>query len=490
MKTPLTLITIAILIALTALRIWYMTATDISMENAYYHLCAQHPAAAYYDTPAATPLSITLTTKLLSSPSEKHWLLLAPVWALLASLAAWWFALQVGKPNAAAVTVIILNALPPFNLASLQVGPDLPALTFLLVGLATVWRTLRLQRSSNKNWYIAATCFAAAALFSYAAALLALLTIPLLYSKTRRNAGDIGAITGQALLALTVLAALVPAIWWHAQNDWLAIKDWNRATLTHFDLTAIQQSLLDPLPILLLLLCLAALGLFRQNIPLVLLALPSLAVALFFAYRGWNILVATLLAAAILLPTITALRLRGTLKTATLCLLPLILATVNAFLIKATWEESRLATEATQKVRAKNKRIKANLPEPLFLIGGDDRLAAKLAYDLRNDFVASPSGYPLAFRREDQGRVDQFTFWPSYDEFIETTEAPDPHNTEVMGASPFAGRSAIYVGREAPENIPTTIREGFSDVEEVARVTRGRQALYIYLCLEYDSLPL
>ncbi len=55
------------------------------------------------------------------------------------------------------------------------------------------------------------------------------------------------------------------------------------------------------------------------------------------------------------------------------------------------------------------------------------------------------------------------------------------------------GRSALYVSAEAPDELPQTIKAAFATVtplEQIPQPGRPLRPLYIYLCENYQTLPL
>jgi hypothetical protein len=95
--------------------------------------------------------------------------------------------------------------------------------------------------------------------------------------------------------------------------------------------------------------------------------------------------------------------------------------------------------------------------------------------------------------------VNQFSFWPRYDEFVERSPgAPNPEEqtyTEESGVNLFQGRSALYIQDAGRKNVPHNIQRGFSRAERVARIEvhhSGRllRSWDVYLCLRYRTLPL
>ena len=135
------------------------------------------------------------------------------------------------------------------------------------------------------------------------------------------------------------------------------------------------------------------------------------------------------------------------------------------------------------------ERLGPGLPGGLFFIASDARTAASLDYYLR-DAVIPVEGHPRVYTPETAAPASQFDFWPSYSQFRESESPPDELFTEQMGVNPFHGHAALYVGPESPKDLPQSIRGAFSEVQTVQELGQGRERLYIYLCLDYQNLPL
>ncbi|HEY5811209.1 MAG TPA: hypothetical protein VIT23_00975, partial [Terrimicrobiaceae bacterium] len=67
------------LFAATAARVAFITFTDPSPQEAYYFLCSQRLAPAYFDGPAGTAFVTSLTST--SKHADIIWRLTAPIWA-------------------------------------------------------------------------------------------------------------------------------------------------------------------------------------------------------------------------------------------------------------------------------------------------------------------------------------------------------------------------------------------------------------------------
>jgi hypothetical protein len=117
---------------------------------------------------------------------------------------------------------------------------------------------------------------------------------------------------------------------------------------------------------------------------------------------------------------------------------------------------------------------------------------------LRNKRVEGP-GHPPVYIVESQDLLNQFSFWPRYDEFVErpAQSVPSPNDvyTEENGVNPFVNRSALYVHEGGKVNAPHNIRAGFELTERIATIEVRRfgkrvRTWQIFLCLSYRTLPL
>ena len=63
----------------------------------------------------------------------------------------------------------------------------------------------------------------------------------------------------------------------------------------------------------------------------------------------------------------------------------------------------------------------------------------------------------------------------------------DEYFTEQKGVNPFMGRNALYLGADLPQ----TIGAAFENVTPLSRIVLpGGRKLTIFLCLNYQTLPL
>jgi hypothetical protein len=153
------------------------------------------------------------------------------------------------------------------------------------------------------------------------------------------------------------------------------------------------------------------------------------------------------------------------------------------------------ATNALEKMRGD---LEAKLGEKLFLIADARDRASEISFYLRDKRVEGPD-HPPAYIPESQDMVNQFSFWPRYDEFVELKPGmPRPEGetyTEENGINRFVGRDALFIRSGEKEHVPHNIRAAFQSTEpvgtiEVARYGKLIRIWQVFLCRSYRTLPL
>ncbi|MBA3543992.1 MAG: hypothetical protein H0T83_06095, partial [Chthoniobacterales bacterium] len=108
-------------------------------------------------------------------------------------------------------------------------------------------------------------------------------------------------------------------------------------------------------------------------------------------------------------------------------------------------------------------------------------------------------GHPPVYIPESQDMVNQFSFWPRYDEFVprppNTTGEPNEVYTEEEGVNLFTGRTALYLQIGKKERAPRNIRAAFDRTELIDTIevgTGGRvlREVQVYACYDYRTMPL
>jgi len=153
------------------------------------------------------------------------------------------------------------------------------------------------------------------------------------------------------------------------------------------------------------------------------------------------------------------------------------------------------ATAELEKIR---DDLQAKLGQNLFLIADERDRASEISFYLRNKRIEGP-GHPPVYIVESQDMVNQFSFWPRYDEFVDApsgaTQAGEEAYTEEKGMNPFAGRSALFIRGHEGKNLPHNITAAFQSTEPVGTIAVERfgkivRKWQVFLCRNYRTLPL
>ena len=208
---------IAVVIALTLLRLWAAGRIELLPEEAYYWTYSKHLAPGYFDHPPMVAWMIRAGTALLGDTERGVRIVNIFLWigscALLWQTASIWFGERVASGAA-----LLFCVLPIFMGTGFIVTPDGPLVFFWTLTLYAVSRALHASRSVY--WLLAGAAFGGALLSKYYALLLApSLLLFLLFSAQYRR----WLLCPQPWLALVVaLAMFSPVILWNAHHQWVS----------------------------------------------------------------------------------------------------------------------------------------------------------------------------------------------------------------------------------------------------------------------------
>ncbi|CAN5416754.1 hypothetical protein BH09VER1_BH09VER1_29150 [soil metagenome] len=490
---------LAAILFLTALRVVLVCLEEPSPREAYYYLCSQQPASAYFDGPAGTAFLTGLLRSINSS--DLLWRLSAPFWALAASAACFALVRRFADANRAALAVLSLNFLPVFNECALRVRPELPALAFVALGLLFSWKAFeKTSGASVFYWAFAGLFFGTASFFSYSAivAIPGVALFALCSPKHRRFVDFVGL---AALFAVPV-PIVWPALQWNAEQEWIPIAGGTLQTLWMFSFGgfyfAVERLMLAFSPLFLIGLFIAFGWCWREcrghlRPRYVFLAtLPFVGLCVYYSLRGEDPVFYLLLASSLLLfkaaEWISAKPYGRTVLGAAF-VLGAFFSGLTSFMV---FQEGQGWLRVAHEVRDVFLEKSAQGEDGLFLIGGTEDTAAALGYALRDDLIPPP-GHPAVYVRESQDISSQFGIWKSYDDFVESDKVTDEYFTEQKGENPFVNRSALYVTHESPNDVPQTIKAAFEAVTLLKTLPpcgKSPEPLYIYFCLHYQTLPL
>ncbi|MEX1044563.1 MAG: glycosyltransferase family 39 protein [Chthoniobacterales bacterium] len=485
-----------LLAALTLVRWMWGAPRDLSPEEAYLALCGLIPAPAYFDGPPGTPLAVAggiLLTGGGGFGANFFW----PLFAAGATLLLYALAVPLAGPPAALGAAVLFNLLPVFNEAALAPTCAMPLAMFSLGFLAAAWRAL--ERSSLAWWLAAGLCVAGGLLFAYEAWILwpALVLVLLASHRWRRHLLE----PGIWLAAVPPLAVLGMLLAWNAGHGWVHFIGATWQSATTLDGRLLPGSLFAAMtgltPFVLLVLTVAwfrASRSIRVAPRVKFLAVPATAavlLAMYYSLRGQPAMTPGLTAAALAIPLL-----------AWLPRWKFVLPAV--FLGSALWttfgivRQPMPAPVVTGQVAARIDELRRSQTTdpaaPVFLIARDAPLASSLALYLPDVSFASP-GHPPVYVVESPYSDSQYALWPRYDQFVDAPEpsldeAPDPF-TEQDGANPFVWRSALYITPQTADQLPQAITAAFASHRLLAEITTpSGQVLRVYLCSEYETLPL
>jgi hypothetical protein len=153
------------------------------------------------------------------------------------------------------------------------------------------------------------------------------------------------------------------------------------------------------------------------------------------------------------------------------------------------------ATEAVEKTRSD---LETQLGEKLFLVADARDRASEISFYLRDKRIEGP-GHPPVYIPESQDMVNQFSFWPRYDQFVELkpgVQLPEGEvYTEENGINLFIGRDALFIRAGEKGRVPRNIQAAFQSTElvgtiEVSRYGKVMRTWQMFLCRSYRTLPL
>ena len=481
---------------LTLLRWMWLAPQELPPSGAYLALCGHSPSVAYFDGPGAAAVCVALCTRWAGATALGA-ALLWPVFAALATLALYHLVAPLTGRQGAAVAAVLLNLLPAFNAAALHPTCAMPVTMFALGFAACAWRAL--DTAAIGWWLGAGMCAAGCLLFGYLASffLPALALVMIASHRWRPQFLE----PGFWLAALLPLAALVWLIAWNAEHGWVHFIGGTWQTATTLDLRRAPQALYTAalgaspfvLPALAVGLWFALREMRRARLGKF-LAVPALfafLIATYLALQGSPAEAAGLVAAALVIPLVVRLQLPQPVLVAVL--LGAALWTAGGLALRQTTHQM-VTTEVVREIEALRSAQTADSVAPVFLVARDAALASALALHLPDtSFV--PAGHPPVYVVESPYADSQFALWPRYDQFVEAAEpvaeeAQDPF-TEQDGTNPFLWRSALYITPQKPDNLPQAITAAFARHRLLAEITTpAGEILQVYLCSEYETLPL
>ena len=468
-------------------RVVWLSIQGISPQEAYYAMCGDRLAPAFFDGPPGTAFLLHCLS-IATAGSLEIARLAWPVLALLASWLAYLLARTLYGETVAGWTIAALNALPVFNEHATNPGPAMPTLALVLAGILAAQSAREGRRT---DWTIAALFFSLAALFRYEAVLVPFgFAVALLIPVFRKKTPDLLAL---APLVFLPIAALWFPLLWNSKLEWIPIAGGTLQTLwtprpsfwgTEF--LAYMREFSFPSAILLLA-GLVVLGITARKNPasrfLLCACAPAAIWALYHAVLGRGLSSGAWLACVPLLMVVASIAIRSRwMPTAGSIVIAVALFSTlvhlrEAGLMRAVW------SSIAQQVHETTREMPASEGGG-FLVAENAAQASILSTFFKS---AAPTNYPPVFVHESPALTSQFGIWPSYADFIETDRPADEFFQEQKGVNPFIGRNALYLGSELPQ----TIKGAFVEVTPLRRLKLpDGSPLTIFLCIDYQTLPL
>src|SRR6266536_1826705 len=512
---------------LTAIRFSLLATTDLSFDEAHYWMWSERLAPAYFSKGPGIAFAIRASTAVFGA-NEFGVRFFSPVLAAATSLLLFYFARRLFGATAGLWAVIGLNATPIFNIGAVLMTIDAPSIFFWMAAMFTFW--LAVEKSPSFSWYWSATglLIGLGFLCKYTNAfeLVSVLVVLALVPRLRREFKRPGV---YLLIGMFVLCTIPPIVW-NAQHAWITLAHLrSRGNLDRgfgFHpaevLSFLGQHFMVYSPLLFFALAWGVIASWRrinQQFKVLFLMWFGLPVFVFYlllslnksaapnwdglAFFGFG-LVATYFWRERPQPSVLLQLCAGVALLVGLIMSVLALNTdllrVAGYQLPRSDPSDRMrgwktATGAVEKLRYD---LEAKLGEKLFLIADARDRASEISFYLRDKRPEGP-GHPPVYIIESQDLVNEFSFWPRYDEFVElnpgTARPEDEVYTEESGINPFVGRSALFIRQGEKGHAPHNIRAAFESTEpvatiEVQRYGRVIRTWQVFLCRGYRTLPL
>src|SRR5213592_4928875 len=515
------------IIALTAIRLSMLATTDLEFDEAHYWMWSERLAPAYFSKGPAIAFVIRASSSVFGA-NEFGVRFFSPLLSAGTSVLLFYFARRLFNPTAGLWAVIAVNVTPIFNVGAFLMTIDALSVFFWLAAMFTFW--LAVEKTPHFSWYWPLTGlvigFGFLSKYTNALELVSIVMVLALAPRLRREFARPGLYSLLGVFALCT----VPPIIWNQQHAWVTLGHLrSRGSLDHgFGFRPVEvlsflgQHFLVYSPFLFLALAWGVIASWRrvnQQFKVLFLMWFGLPVFAFYfllsinksaapnwdalAFLGFGLLAIYFwwerLERSLVLRLCASIALLVGLIMSVIALDTDLLRTAGYELQRSNPSDRmrgwKSATGAVVKTRTD---LEAQLGEKLFLIADARDRASEISFYLRDKRLEGP-GHPPVYITESQDLVNQFSFWPRYDEFVEIKPGmPRPDGevyTEENGINPFAGRDALFIREGEKERVPHNIRAAFQSTEpvgtiEVRRYGKVLRAWQVFLCRNYRTLPL
>ncbi len=221
---------VALIAAMTAMRVVYASLLDLRTDEAYYWTWSKENVLSFLDHPPMIAWFIRFGTAIFGDTNFG-----VRFAGILAMLITQLLLADIVRRVTHDVRAIVLAVLMPeaalyYGLLMAKVSPDVALIPF---AVAMLWALVRLSESGNPRWWLAAGVFAGLALLSkFTAVMLVPAVVAFMLVPDWRRRWLLSPYPW--LAALIAILVFLPVLIWNAQHDWASFKfQFVRATATH-----------------------------------------------------------------------------------------------------------------------------------------------------------------------------------------------------------------------------------------------------------------
>ena len=214
-------ILLGFVLVLTGIRLFLAATIELSPNESYYYLWAQHPDVSYYGKGPGVALAILAGTSLFGS-TELGVRFLGPLFGLGTSVFVYLLARKLVREKAAFWAALAVNLLPIFHLNSITMTPDGPSLFFWAAALYTSWLAIEQGNNFSLFWPLTGILIGLGFLCDYWNAI-QLFSILFFLAAVPRYRHQLGR-SGFYVCCLVFLLFLTPLIIWNYQHEWIALE--------------------------------------------------------------------------------------------------------------------------------------------------------------------------------------------------------------------------------------------------------------------------
>ena len=513
------------IVAITLVRLSMLGSTDLEFDEAHYWMWSERLAPGYFSKGPGIAFAIRASTMLFGATEfgVRFW---SPILSAGASLLIFYFGRRLFNENVGLWAVIALNVTPIFNIGAFVMTTDALSIFFWTATMFSFWLAVEKSPRFSFWWPLTGLLIGLGFLsrftnaFEIICILLVLAFAPRLRQEFKRP--------GLYWLLGIFIICTIPPIVWNAQHAWV--------TTTHLRTRGgLAENIgfrpLEPLkffgehfifysPILFGLLVWAVIGSCRrinQQFKILFLFWFGLPVTAFYfllslnhvATPNWDAVSFVSLALLavyywnerIANRTITSFATAGVIVAFVMSFFALdsdLIRSAGFHLFRSDpsdrWRGWKSLVAEVERIRNEQE---ARLGEKLFLIADERHRASEISFYLKDKRVEGP-GHPPCYIIESQDLVNQFSFWPRYDQWVDAPANPNQSRednlSEQRGVNPFVSRSALLI-RNPAKGPSHNIRAAFESIEPIGRLELkrfGRHVRYwqVFLCRHYRTLPL